>query len=146
VNRASLYRFVIESNSIEGIDRVTENEIRATELFRALGHLEVRHVVDLVKVFQPDARLRDVPGLDVRVGNHVPPPGGSHILANLESILMTANQGACTPYQVHHRYESLHPFTDGNGRSGRAIWLWQMRDAPIGFLRAWYYASLQAAR
>ena len=146
MNRALLYRFVAESNRIEGIERVTEEEIRATEFFRTLGYLEVKDVVDLVKVCQPDAVLRDVPGLNVRVGNHVPPPSGPHILANLESILMTANQGICTPYQVHVRYETLYPFTDGNGRSGRAIWLWQMRDAPLGFLRQWYYQSLQAAR
>jgi Fic family protein len=37
---------------------------------------------------------------------------------------------------------------DGNGRSGRAIWLWQMLrqegGAPLGFLHHFYYQTLEA--
>lgn len=62
------------------------------------------------------------------------------------------------PYVVHHAYESLHAYTDGNGRSGRALWLWGMRRLyrgqtlkfdrvlRIGFLHCWYYQSLQFDR
>ena len=40
---------------------------------------------------------------------------------------------------------------DGNGRSGRALWLWQMvnqhnYDMRLGFLHLWYYQSLQAGQ
>lgn len=68
---------------------------------------------------------------------------------DLEQILSRAHRGS-TPYDVHQQYETLHPFTDGNGRSGRALWLWQMiRDgqrAQLGFLHTWYYQSLREAR
>jgi hypothetical protein len=38
------------------------------------------------------------------------------------------------------------PTTDGNGRSGRALWLWCMRGrAPLGFLHQFYYQTLGAA-
>ena len=42
---------------------------------------------------------------------------------------------------------SNHPFTDGNGRSGRALWLWQMNNhAPFGFLHTFYYQTLENSR
>ena len=51
-----------------------------------------------------------------------------------------------SPFAVHVAYENLHPFMNGNGRSGRALWLWHMggiEKVPLGFLRTWYYQSLQ---
>jgi Fic family protein len=56
-----------------------------------------------------------------------------------------------SPYQQHHQYESLHPFTDGNGRSGRTIWAWHMmrvgRDPfALPFLHRFYYQALEAGR
>ena len=55
-----------------------------------------------------------------------------------------------TPFGIHLRYETLHPFMDGNGRSGRILWAWQMLHhdiAPgirLGFLHAFYYQTLAA--
>jgi Fic family protein len=59
-------------------------------------------------------------------------------------------RGDLSPFAAHVRYEHLHPFTDGNGRSGRAIWAWQMLyqgrgEIPLGFLHHFYYQSIQNA-
>lgn len=67
----------------------------------------------------------------VRVGNHVAPPPGevrslmSKLLDwwnkysnNLSPILSSAI--------VHHRFEIIHPFADGNGRTGRMLALWEL--------------------
>jgi hypothetical protein len=94
----------------------------------------------------------DEPGMNVRVGAHIPPAGGPHIAIMLKSILAEVNTGTMSPYRAHLAYETLHPFMDGNGRSGRAVWLWQMqRDTPysslaLGFLHRFYYQTLGEAR
>lgn len=139
------YSFVVESNRIEGILRPpTQDELDEHDRFMALAVITVEELQKFVGVYQPDARLRDMPGLNVRVGSHIPPPGGPHIPEALAHLL--SNMG--TPWETHVEYETLHPFTDGNGRSGRAIWAWQMMDVghPLGFLHHFYYQSLDGVR
>lgn len=135
--------FLKESNKIEGIIRaLKDTEIAAFQEFTRLDRIEVDDVCKLVKAFQPNAQLRDKKGLDVIVGNHMPPPGGKNIRSELVGLLKLINDGKIDAYEAHIRYESLHPFTDGNGRSGRMIWWWMMGGSSLGFLHKWYYQSL----
>mgnify|MGYP000869372382 CR=1 FL=1 len=143
--------FVRESNKIEGIIRdPTDAEIAAHRDFIKRKRVKVEHVAGLVSVCQPNAVLRNattIPG--VRVGNHIAPPSGPDIQARLDLLLKRIANDAIKPWQAHVEYETLHPFTDGNGRSGRAIWLWHMtligqqqRALGLGFLHAFYYQTL----
>lgn len=67
----------------------------------------------------------------VRVGAFVPPPPEdvsglmfellewwNHEAPALSPVLSSAI--------VHHRFESIHPFADGNGHTGRALALWEL--------------------
>ncbi|HEX4119085.1 MAG TPA: Fic family protein [Verrucomicrobiae bacterium] len=69
--------------------------------------------------------------IHVKVGRYVPPPPEDvsglmfELLtwwnkesANLSPVLSSAI--------VHYRFEAVHPFADGNGRTGRALALWEL--------------------
>ena len=140
-----LHDFVNESNHIEGIYRdATPGEIAAHVSFLALVKPTVADMQTLVGVIQPNAVLREYNGQNVRVGSYYPPRGGPDIRKKLGHLLLTI--GEHTPYSAHCAYEALHPFTDGNGRSGRALWLWMMKGhAPLRFLHQFYYQTLSAS-
>ena len=145
---SELYDFVAESNRIEGITRAPAAiELTAHEQFLETPKLTIVGLKNFVAAIQPSARLRDKAGLDVRVGQYFPPAGCIGIRVALQKLLDEINAGNHSAYSAHLAYEHLHPFTDGNGRSGRAIWLWQMKGrAPLGFLHHWYYSSLSSER
>lgn len=148
-----LTAFVKQSNRIEGITREpTPAEVRAHRELIARKRVKVEHVEAFVKVCQPNAVLRattDIHG--VRVGDHIAPPSGPEIVTALKKLLGDISVKAILPWHAHVKFETLHPFTDGNGRSGRAIWLWHMtlmgqqkRALGLNFLRAFYYQTLAA--
>jgi Fic/DOC family len=144
--------FIRESNRIESILRdPTEDEIAAHERLLKLLQLHPTTVGDFQAVIAPGKPIRERPGMNVRVGNHIALEGGPHIIHRLQRILSKANQDCDTPWSVHVAFETLHPYMDGNGRTGRAIWAWQMqrlgRDPfALPFLHRFYYQTLEAIR
>jgi len=112
----------------------------------ALEKLTIRDLETFVAVYQQNARLRVQPGMDVRVGSYAPPKGGEHIREMLGALLDDINGERIDAWNAHIQYESIHPFNDSNGRSGRVIYHWQTRESrtpELGFLHAFYYQTLR---
>lgn len=142
-----ILRFVKESNKIEGIyPRAPDRDIDATTAFLALDYVGLDDIIKFVDTVANGAPLRIKPGMDVYVGGHKPPAGGPGIGYSLDNLLRRTSDE--DPYVTHVEYETLHPFMDGNGRSGRVLWAWQMlhQEIPpgisLGFLHQFYYQSL----
>ena len=135
--------FVGESNKLEGIMRSPNlAELDVHEWFLALTEPSIEDLRTFVSVVQPGAKLRNKPGRNVRVGKYFPPAGGPQIEEWLTDLL-NSEYG---PHEGHIEYQLLRPFTDGNGRSGRVLWLHRMggiEEAPLGFLYTFYYQTLQ---
>lgn len=95
--------------------------------------------------------IRSKPGMNVVVGSHRPISGGPKVAEELESLISRINWLDINIYSAHCKYEILHPFMDGNGRSGRLIWLWMMirehnQFPTLGFLHTFYYQTLDNHR
>jgi len=112
--------------------------------------------------------IRKTPGTVIRnvvTGQnvHVPPQSEAEIhekISNLEHFLYDAQYTQIDPLikmaVMHYQFEAIHPFNDGNGRTGRIVnilWLVQEKllTYPILFLsryylehRTEYYERLQA--
>ena len=99
----------------------------------------------------------------VRVGSYTPPP--PELVSGLMFELLewwNKDSGSLTPVLssaiVHYQFEAIHPFADGNGRTGRALALWELYrrgfdthhifsvDEYYWEGRPRYYAALQAVR
>jgi len=151
IERETAQRLVKESLAIEGIDRgLRKAEVDEFLRFVALDEVTPIELVRFVRVFQPDALLRIRPGQNVYIGDHRPVMGGPMVEEELKLLLKEIKERNLEPFDAHCEYEHLHPFTDGNGRSGRALWAQMMvktgKEAwlhlPLGFLHKFYYDAL----
>jgi Fic family protein len=97
--------------------------LRHEDVFR-LHHILAEGVMDQGQA----GRYRSI---SVRVGAYAPPPPGD--VSGLMFELLQWWNGESRELSpvlssaiVHHRFESIHPFADGNGRTGRALALWEL--------------------
>lgn len=99
----------------------------------------------------------------VRVGGYVPPPPSDVSGLMFELLEWWGRESSqlspvLSSAILHYRFEAIHPFADGNGRTGRALSLWELYrrgfdthhifsvDEYYWEDRPRYYAALTAVR
>lgn len=99
---------------------------------KRIGHNDV---LELHRVLAGDVMDQGEAGryrtIAVRVGRFVP-PAPLEVSGLMFELLEWWNKEATKLSPVlssailHHRFETIHPFADGNGRTGRALALWEL--------------------
>ena len=129
---------------------------------------DIKHVQELLE--QNTAGFRTTPGTQLKRENdgaviYTPPQDGMAIIrymSNLEQFINDDHLSQLDPLIkmaiIHHQFESIHPFYDGNGRTGRIINILYLvitglLDLPILYLSRYithnkgeYYRLIQAIR
>jgi hypothetical protein len=121
--------FVRFSNRMTGILREpTPAEIGAHRGLLAANSLSVENLEVFVQHVAPGTGWRMRTSEDARRGADAGPR------QDLETIVRAARAQRASAAEVHRLYQLLRPFTDANGRCGRALWMWQMMRSRPGTL------------
>ena len=121
--------------------------------------------VELVGIVrQTSIGLRNTPGTNLKSSSgeviYTPPEGLSVIQAKLDNLLVYLHENVDADPLIklaiiHYQFEAIHPFTDGNGRTGRilnVLYLVQQKllDMPVLYMSQYilkykseYYAGLR---
>jgi Fic family protein len=104
------------------------------ETVRQKGILTNNHIIQMQATLEEnDAGFRKVPGTELKneqTGEIVYTPPQTHdevlgLMNNLEQFMNDNDLSDWDPLVkmaiIHHQFESIHPFYDGNGRTGRII-------------------------
>ena len=134
------------------------------------GLLTSNHIIQIqAELEQNNAGFRKLPGTTLKnaMGQviYTPPQEPTEIIAlmsDLEQFINNAELFDVDPLikmaLIHHQFESIHPFYDGNGRTGRIINVLYLvkeglLDIPILYLSSYivrtkadYYSLLQSVR
>ena len=135
-------RMLEEGKSLPGITERSRQEV--LNYFAGLRFIEKHHnekrivhedMLSLHGIVASDVmdqggagRYRDIM---VRVGSYLPP--APEMVSGLMSELLEWWNNEASKWSpvissavVHYRFEEIHPFADGNGRTGRALALWEL--------------------
>lgn len=123
-----------------GLQRLEERPILTTNLFI--------EIVQCIK--QNQAGIRKVPGTTLATpeGNVIyTPPSGEEVirqkLANLEQFIHEENglDPLIKMAVIHYQFEAIHPFVDGNGRTGRILLLLYLKFAGLLDIPAIFFSE-----
>jgi Fic family protein len=167
-------RALEEGRALTGSDARSQREV--LNYFAGLRHVEknvskktLRHedILKLHRILTADVMEQGEAGryrtIGVRVGSYQP-PAPEDVSGLMFELLEWWNRRAAeispvlSSAIVHYRFEAIHPFADGNGRTGRALALWELYrrgfdthhifsiDEYYWEDRPRYYAALQNVR
>jgi len=133
-----LYRSMVSSSNVshaaKEVQRYREALYRGFELIQEHGLLLKRHIVEIQGALEEnDAGFRTQVGTALRnerTGEvvYMPPQDPKviqELMGNLEAYINDSTLDTYDPLVkmaiIHYQFESIHPFYDGNGRTGRII-------------------------
>ncbi len=127
------------------------------ELVNKQGFLRVNDIVDIQQILiNNNAGIRSTPGTVLKNDTtgeivYTPPQDKSEILELLSNFIIHFNKESYLSPLInlailHYQFESIHPFYDGNGRTGRILNILyliinQLIDVPILYLSSYIIAN-----
>lgn len=168
--RSATYPDLLASPSAKEVRHYVQALRVGFELVTRTGLLTTNHMIDVqAELEQNSAGLRKLPGTALKdsAGRvvYTPPQDPTAIVALMRDLERFINDDAAFDADplikmaiVHHQFESIHPFYDGNGRTGRIVNVLYLvnkglLDAPVLYLsraivrrKPDYYRLLQAVR
>jgi len=139
--------------------------VRDSKLIRLADILEIQQTLESNK-----AGFRKLPGTELKNAQtgevvYTPPQHPQDIIQLMDNLVQYINDDQLCSADplvkmaiIHHQFESIHPFYDGNGRTGRIINMLylvgqDLLDLPVLYLSRYliqtksdYYHKLQAVR
>ena len=172
-----LFKFDKETKSLESSPATKEVYRYNDALYHGFNALGKRRIISnnlLIKISQiiteRDSGFRNMPGTNIKNKDtgeiiYTPPQDFASInkyMKNLEDFINDEKMSDFDPLIkmaiIHHQFESIHPFFDGNGRTGRILNILYLisediLDIPILYLSRYitkhktrYYHLLQKVR
>ncbi len=145
--------------------------IKGFETVKETGLIKNSHLLEIQSIIEGNnAGFRKLPGTELKndqTGETIYTPPQTHdeisrLMKNLEAFMNDNSLSDLDPLIkmaiIHHQFESIHPFYDGNGRTGRIINILYLvkeglLDIPILYLSRYinqnkrdYYSLLQKVR
>ncbi len=169
--KAQLFEDFFLNASAKEVNNYAEALKTGFQMIRKQKILKSSHILTIQQILeQNDAGYRKLPGtalVNEATGQTVytPPQDYDSVVELMDNLITFINDSELYPADplikmavIHHQFESIHPFYDGNGRTGRIInilylVLNELLDLPILYLSRYiirhkndYYRLLQKVR
>jgi len=169
--KAQLFEELVSNASAKEVNNYAEALKQGFALVRKNKILTARHIINIQNILeQNDAGFRKLPGTELvnqSTGESVykPPQSYDVIVSLMDNMVRFMNNAIDSDLDplvkmavIQHQFESIHPFYDGNGRTGRILnilylVMQDLLDLPILYLSRFvinnkgdYYRLLQKVR
>ena len=169
--RESLFENLVTNPAAKEVQNYANALRLGYEKIKSGKPLTINLILEIQSVIvKNEAGLRKLPGTELKNENtgetvYIPPQSYDDILRLLKNLEIFINDDDLFPIDplikmpiIHYQFESIHPFYDGNGRTGRILNILylvykQLLDLPVLYLSRYiirnkgeYYRLLQSIR